>query len=110
MYRYNRSAGDGDVAGGGLSLRARIGAVRRPAGGSRVDGREAYLWAWDRSDRVVGASGGRGLDLGTLVALSVTLLLWASAFPAIRASLAAYSPAHVAVFRFIFLTVSRPYG
>jgi drug/metabolite transporter (DMT)-like permease len=36
-----------------------------------------------------------------LLALAVTLLLWASAFAGIRAGLRAYSPAHLAVLRFL---------
>lgn len=37
----------------------------------------------------------------TLVAASVTLLLWASAFAGIRAGLRAYSPPHLALLRFL---------
>ena len=36
-----------------------------------------------------------------LVALGVTLVVWASAFPGIRAGLAAYDPAHLALLRFL---------
>jgi drug/metabolite transporter (DMT)-like permease len=38
-------------------------------------------------------------------ALAVTLVLWASAFAGIRAGLKAYSPAHVAVLRFLIASV-----
>jgi drug/metabolite transporter (DMT)-like permease len=38
-------------------------------------------------------------------ALAVTLVLWASAFAGIRAGLKAYSPAHVAVLRFVIASV-----
>lgn len=37
----------------------------------------------------------------TIVALAVALLLWASAFAGIRAGLRAYSPAHLAILRFL---------
>ena len=37
----------------------------------------------------------------TALAISATLLVWASAFPAIRAGLAAYSPFHLALLRFM---------
>ncbi len=37
----------------------------------------------------------------TLVALAFTLVIWASAFAGIRAGLRAYSPAHLAVLRFL---------
>lgn len=40
-----------------------------------------------------------------LFALAVTLVLWASAFAGIRAGLKAYSPAHVAVLRFLIASV-----
>jgi drug/metabolite transporter (DMT)-like permease len=39
------------------------------------------------------------------LALAVTLVLWASAFAGIRAGLKAYSPAHVAVLRFLIASV-----
>ena len=41
------------------------------------------------------------LTTRALLALAVTLLLWASAFAGIRAGLRAYSPAHLAVLRFL---------
>lgn len=40
------------------------------------------------------------LDFRTLAALLATVLLWASAFPAMRAVLQAYSPEHLALLRF----------
>jgi drug/metabolite transporter (DMT)-like permease len=40
------------------------------------------------------------LDLKTLTAVTVTILSWGSAFAGIRAALAAYSPAHVALLRY----------
>lgn len=40
-------------------------------------------------------------DARTAIALGVMLVLWASAFPAIRASLRAYSPEHVALLRYL---------
>ena len=41
------------------------------------------------------------LTTRALLALAATLLLWASAFAGIRAGLRAYSPAHLAVLRFL---------
>lgn len=40
-------------------------------------------------------------DNRTLVAIAVTLLTWASAFAGIRASLVAYTPGQIALFRFL---------
>lgn len=40
-------------------------------------------------------------DNRTLVAIAITLLAWASAFAGIRASLAAYTPGQIALFRFL---------
>lgn len=40
------------------------------------------------------------MDTRTLAALAFTVLAWASAFPAIRIALSAYSPAQLALFRF----------
>ncbi len=37
----------------------------------------------------------------TLVALAFTLVIWASAFAGIRAGLRAYSPANLAILRFL---------
>lgn len=42
-----------------------------------------------------------GAALTTALALGVTIVLWASAFVAIRAALPGYSPAHLAVLRFL---------
>jgi drug/metabolite transporter (DMT)-like permease len=39
------------------------------------------------------------------VALAVTLVLWASAFAGIRAGLKAYTPAHVAILRFLIASI-----
>ena len=41
----------------------------------------------------------------TLVALVVALVLWASAFAGIRAGLRAYSPSHLAIFRFLIASL-----
>lgn len=43
----------------------------------------------------------RSVDFGVLVAVGTTVVLWASAFPGIRAGLVAYSPAHLAALRFL---------
>src|SRR3712207_6573952 len=56
------------------------------------------------------------LDLGTLTLLAVTVIAWASAFPAIRAGLADYGPVELGSARFavaavpaaIYLIVTRP--
>ena len=56
------------------------------------------------------------LDLATLAAVLVTVIAWASAFPAIRAGLAAFGPAELGAIRFgiaaipaaIFLAITRP--
>jgi len=41
----------------------------------------------------------------TLIALGVALVLWASAFAGIRAGLSAYSPAHLAILRFLVASI-----
>jgi drug/metabolite transporter (DMT)-like permease len=41
----------------------------------------------------------------SIVAVLVTLILWASAFPAIRAGLEAYSPGHLALLRYLIASV-----
>ncbi|MGI8855854.1 MAG: EamA family transporter [Thermomicrobiales bacterium] len=41
----------------------------------------------------------------TLLAVGVTVLCWASAFPGIRAALHGYSPAHVALLRYLIASV-----
>ena len=43
----------------------------------------------------------KSIDARTLAAAGVTLLFWASAFAAIRVSLAAYEPGHLALLRFL---------
>src|SRR5262249_22794739 len=43
----------------------------------------------------------RMLDLRTILALACTIILWAAAFVGIRAGLAGYSPAHLALLRFL---------
>jgi drug/metabolite transporter (DMT)-like permease len=43
----------------------------------------------------------RALDLRIPAAIAITVFVWASAFPAIRAGLAAYAPAHLALLRFL---------
>ena len=46
------------------------------------------------------------LDLRTLLALACTIVLWASAFVGIRAGLVAYSPAHLALLRFLVASLA----
>jgi drug/metabolite transporter (DMT)-like permease len=41
------------------------------------------------------------LDSRTMIAAGVTIVIWASAFPAIRAGLHAFTPVHVALLRFM---------
>ena len=43
----------------------------------------------------------RNVDFRVLLALGTSVVLWASAFPGIRAGLVGYSPAHLAVLRFL---------
>lgn len=58
----------------------------------------------------------KGLSRGTLIALFVTILSWASAFPAIRAGLTGFGPIELGAARFaiaalpaaLFLLVTRP--
>lgn len=58
----------------------------------------------------------RSVDIVTVAALGITIVGWASAFPAIRAGLAAFGPAELGALRFliaavpaaIFLAVVRP--
>ena len=45
--------------------------------------------------------GSKFSDVGVLLALATSVILWASAFPGIRAGLVAYSPAHLAALRFL---------
>lgn len=59
--------------------------------------------ALDRQDNLISrarAAAG-ALDLRIAAAIAVTVIFWASAFPAIRAGLAAYSPCHLALLRFM---------
>ncbi len=44
-------------------------------------------------------------DKRTLAAIAITLLFWSSAFAGIRASLAAYTPGQIALFRFLVASV-----
>jgi drug/metabolite transporter (DMT)-like permease len=55
----------------------------------------------DAADPAVGKEAGGGLGSRTLVALAVTVVLWASAFPGIRAALPAYPPGELALLRFL---------
>ena len=56
------------------------------------------------------------IDTTTIVAVAITVVAWASAFPAIRAGLAAFGPAELGAVRFaiaavpsaIFLALTRP--
>ncbi|HEX4571354.1 MAG TPA: DMT family transporter [Dongiaceae bacterium] len=58
----------------------------------------------------------QGLDRGTALALSVTILIWASAFPAIRAALTGFGAVELGAARFavaalpaaLFLLIARP--
>ena len=58
----------------------------------------------------------RALDGGTATAVAITVIAWASAFPAIRAGLAAFGPLELGALRFgiaavpaaLFLLVTRP--
>jgi drug/metabolite transporter (DMT)-like permease len=58
----------------------------------------------------------RSFDAATLAAVAVTIIAWASAFPAIRAGLAAFGPIQLGAVRFaiaavpaaVFLIVTRP--
>ena len=45
------------------------------------------------------------VDMATAVALLVTLILWASAFPGIRAALVGFSPGELALLRFLVASV-----
>ena len=46
-----------------------------------------------------------GMSLSTLIAALITVLSWSSAFVGIRAGLEAYSPTHVALFRYIITSI-----
>lgn len=45
------------------------------------------------------------IDTRTVIALGITILLWASSFAAVRASLQAFTPGHIALFRFLIASV-----
>ncbi len=45
------------------------------------------------------------IDTRTIIALGITILLWASSFAAVRASLQAFTPGHIALFRFLIASV-----
>jgi len=59
---------------------------------------------------------GRTFDTTSIVAIAVTVVAWASAFPAIRAGLTAFGPAELGAIRFaiaavpaaLFLAITRP--
>ena len=63
-----------------------------------------------------GRSRGSSLDASTFVAVIVTVIAWASAFPAIRAGLKAFGPVELGALRFavaalpaaLFLVITRP--
>ena len=44
-------------------------------------------------------------DTRTIIALGIAILLWASSFAAVRASLQAFTPGHIALFRFLIASV-----
>src|SRR5215471_11678561 len=48
-----------------------------------------------------GARPGAGLGVRGMMAVAITLVCWASAFPGIRAGLTAYSPGEVALLRYL---------
>jgi drug/metabolite transporter (DMT)-like permease len=50
--------------------------------------------------------GERFADVGVLLALATCVILWASAYPGIRVGLGGYSPAHLAVLRFLVASVT----
>jgi len=45
------------------------------------------------------------LDTRIIIALGITILLWASSFAAVRASLQAFTPGHIALFRWLIASV-----
>jgi len=45
------------------------------------------------------------IDTRTIIAIGIAVLLWASSFAAVRASLQALTPGHIALFRFIIASV-----
>lgn len=54
-----------------------------------------------QSEGVTGKASGARPDRRALLAVAVTLLVWASAFAGIRAGLAAYPPGHLVLLRFL---------
>lgn len=47
----------------------------------------------------------RGFDIRAYLAAGLTVVLWASAFPGIRAALLSYSPVHIAVIRYVTASI-----
>ncbi len=45
------------------------------------------------------------IDSRIIIAIGITILLWASSFAAVRASLQAFTPGHIALFRFLIASV-----
>jgi drug/metabolite transporter (DMT)-like permease len=45
------------------------------------------------------------VDTRTIIAIGITILLWASSFAAVRAGLQAFTPGHIALFRFLIASV-----
>lgn len=45
------------------------------------------------------------LDTRALIAIGITILLWSSSFAAVRASLQAFTPGHIALFRFLIASI-----
>lgn len=45
------------------------------------------------------------IDTRIIIALGITILLWASSFAAVRVSLQAFTPGHIALFRFLIASV-----
>ena len=45
------------------------------------------------------------LDSRIIIAIGITILLWASSFAAVRASLQAFTPGHIALFRFLIASI-----
>ena len=45
------------------------------------------------------------IDSRIIIAIGITILLWASSFAAVRASLQAFTPGHIALFRFLIASI-----
>jgi len=45
------------------------------------------------------------IDTRTIIAIGITILLWASSFAAVRVGLQAFTPGHIALFRFLIASV-----